>query len=124
MVMWAISFVGIGVAVWSTFLTDHFDLFGLRQTWLFLRGREYTPVPFQEKSLYKFVRHPMMLGMLVWMWATPTMSIGHALFAASMSLYVAIGITLEERGLARTLGEPYADYRRRVRAILPIRPNR
>jgi protein-S-isoprenylcysteine O-methyltransferase Ste14 len=120
MVLWAISFLGIGLTVWSTFLTDHFDLFGLRQAWLHMREREYTPVPFQERSLYKLMRHPMMLGLLVWMWVTPTMSVGHLVFAASMSAYVAIGIVLEERGLSRTLGEPYADYRRRVRALLPI----
>jgi methanethiol S-methyltransferase len=117
-VVWAVAAGGAALIVGSTFLTDHFDLFGLRQVWL---GDRYTPVPFVERSLYKHVRHPMMLGVLVWVWAAPDMTVGHALFAVGMSAYVFIGVAFEERGLARTLGAPYEDYRRRVPAFFPRR---
>jgi protein-S-isoprenylcysteine O-methyltransferase Ste14 len=115
----ALALVGVGLVIASSFLTDHFDLFGLRQVWLFASGRPYTPVPFKEHALYRVVRHPMMLGFLLSFWAAPTMSVGHALFAAGMSAYIPIGILFEERALARTLGEPYRQYRRTVPAIIP-----
>jgi protein-S-isoprenylcysteine O-methyltransferase Ste14 len=117
MVVWAVAGAGSLLIVVSTFLTDHFDLFGLRQVWL---GDRYTPVPFVERSLYKLVRHPMMVGVLVFLWAAPDMTVGHAVFSAGMSAYVFIGVAFEERGLARSLGAPYEDYRRRVRRFLPL----
>jgi methanethiol S-methyltransferase len=117
--IWAVSGLGVALIVASTFLTDHFDLFGLRQVWLYARGREYTPVPFREWGLYRWIRHPMMLGVLIWIWATPSMTIGHLFFAGGMTLYILVGVTLEERSLARDLGAPYDAYRRRVGAILP-----
>jgi uncharacterized membrane protein len=115
------SEVGAVLIVYSTWLTNHFDLFGVRQVWLYSQGRPYMPVPFVEKSLYLHVRHPMMLGMLLWMWLTPTMTLGHLVFAAGMTAYIAIGIALEERGLVRELGATYEDYRRRVPALVPWR---
>jgi protein-S-isoprenylcysteine O-methyltransferase Ste14 len=118
-VVWGVSGAGILLVVASTFLTDHFDLFGLRQTWLHVLDRPYTPVPFRERGLYKHVRHPMMIGVLIWFWATPTMSIGHLIFALGMSVYIFVGVALEERELARALGEPYQAYRSRVRAFFP-----
>jgi protein-S-isoprenylcysteine O-methyltransferase Ste14 len=117
--LWGLFAAGGVLLAWATFLTDHFDLFGLRQTWLYARGRPYTPVSFAPRSLYKRVRHPMMLGILMLVWVTPTMSVGHLLFAAGMSGYIVIGVTLEERDLSRAHGEPYRAYRRRVGAILP-----
>jgi protein-S-isoprenylcysteine O-methyltransferase Ste14 len=117
--VWGVSGAGVLLVVVSTFLTDHFDLFGLRQTWLYVIGRPYTPVPFRERGLYKVVRHPMMVGVLLWFWATPTMSVGHLIFALAMSVYVFVGVAFEERQLARSLGEPYQAYRARVRAFLP-----
>ena len=119
--LWALSAVGVLLVVYSTYLTDHFDLFGLRQVWLHARGRPYAPVPFQERSLYRYVRHPMMLGILLWFWATPTMSVGHLVFAAGMSVYVLVGVTLEERELARHLGDEYRRYRARVGRLVPWR---
>jgi methanethiol S-methyltransferase len=119
--LWALSAAGVLLVVYSTYLTDHFDLFGLRQVWLHARGRPYAPVPFQERSLYRYVRHPMMLGMLLWFWATPTMSVGHLVFAAGMSVYVLVGVTLEERELARHLGDEYRRYRSRVGRLVPWR---
>ena len=119
--LWGIHLLGVVILVVATFQTDHFDLFGLRQVWLHARGRRYTPVPFQERGLYRRMRHPMMAGMLLWMWSAPTMSVGRLAFAAAMSGYIAIGIVLEERDLTRTLGAPYQAYRRRVRAVIPLR---
>jgi len=120
-VVWLVTATGVVLIVSSTLLTNHFDLFGLRQVWLHFRGRPYTPVPFVERSLYTRVRHPMMLGVLVWLWATPDMTVGHLVFAAGMSAYVFVGTAFEERELRRTVGAPYDDYRQRVRAFLPFR---
>jgi protein-S-isoprenylcysteine O-methyltransferase Ste14 len=118
-VIWGIGGVGAVLIVVSTLLTDHFDLFGLRQVWLHWSRRPYTPVPFVERSLYRHVRHPMMLGVCVWLWATPDLTLGHLVFSAAMTAYILVGIVFEERGLARDLGAPYEDYRRRVPALLP-----
>jgi len=115
----AVALAGTALAVAATFFTDHFDLFGLRQVWLHARGVPYTPVPFKQRAIYGHVRHPMMLGLLLAFWAAPTMTWGHALFAAGMTAYIAIGIALEDRGLARSFGADYERYRRDVPAIIP-----
>jgi protein-S-isoprenylcysteine O-methyltransferase Ste14 len=104
----------------STFMINHFDLFGLRQVWLRLNDEPYRPVPFVEVALYRFVRHPIMLGILVGIWATPRMSAGHLLFAAATTAYVFIGIFLEERDTRRALGESYERYRRKTSMIVPL----
>jgi len=114
-----VALAGTALAVAATFFTDHFDLFGLRQVWLHARGVPYTPVPFKQRAIYGHVRHPMMLGLLLAFWAAPTMTWGHALFAAGMTAYIAIGIALEDRGLARNFGADYERYRRDVPAIIP-----
>jgi protein-S-isoprenylcysteine O-methyltransferase Ste14 len=119
--IWAVSAIGVALIVVSTFLTSHVDLFGLRQVWLHARGVPYTPVPFREWFLYRYMRHPMMVGVLLWAWATPSMSGGHVIFAGGMTAYIVIGVAYEERDLARNLGAPYESYRARVRAFLPIR---
>jgi protein-S-isoprenylcysteine O-methyltransferase Ste14 len=119
--VWAVHLAGAALVVYSTFLTDHFDLFGVRQAYLYARGQPYTPVPFVERSLYRYVRHPMMVAIIVWLWAAPTMSLGRLVFAAAMTAYIAIGVAFEERALARSLGAPYEDYRARVRAFVPLR---
>ena len=89
------------------------------RVWLHARGRPYTPVPFKERGLYRYVRHPMMLGILLWFWSTPTMSVGHLVFSAGMSVYIVVGIALEERDLARHLGDAYVRYRARVGRFVP-----
>ena len=113
--------LGFGVVVYSSFIIDHFDLFGLRQVWLFLRRRPYTAPPFRVRSLYRWVRHPLMLGFLVAFWAAPTMSQGRLLFAAVTSLWILVAIQLEERTLAALLGDDYRDYRTRTSMIVPVR---
>src|SRR6476620_7390840 len=112
----ALAAGGAALVVWSSFLTSHVYLFGLRQVWLASRGLPYEPVPFRQRAIYRLVRHPMMLGFLIAFWATPTMTWDHALFAAVMSAYIAIGIRLEERELERQFGDAYRRYRGEVPA--------
>lgn len=107
-------------AFYATFLVDHFDLVGLRQVYLFLRGIHYTPVPFKEHSLYRLTRHPIMLGTLLGLWATPTLSMGHLLLSLGLSIYIFIGIRLEEKDLSDVHGEDYAKYCQKTSMIMPI----
>ena len=95
--LWGLWGVGWIVMLYSTFLVDHFDLFGLRQVYLCWRGAPYTPVQFKMRSLYRYVRHPMMVGFIIAFWATPKMSAGHLLFAIASTGMILIGIQLEER---------------------------
>ena len=105
----------------SSFLISHFELFGLQQVVFNLLGKLPTPPRFQAPWLYKLVRHPMMLGMLIAFWATPRLSVGHLLFAAGMSGYILVGIYFEERDLVRYLGDEYAAYQRQTPMLLPLR---
>jgi protein-S-isoprenylcysteine O-methyltransferase Ste14 len=107
------------IAVSSTFLISHADLFGLRQAWLPARGRPYTPPPFTDRGLYRRVRHPLMAGFLIVFWATPVMSAGHLLFAVAATGYIAVGIAFEEHDLRLALGQTYASYQGRVPALIP-----
>jgi methanethiol S-methyltransferase len=102
----------------ATFLINHFDLFGLRQVWLYLRGKEYTPLAFKTPSLYKYVRHPLYVGWFLAFWATPTMTGAHLLFAVLTTVYILIAIRFEERNLMEAHPE-YIEYRRRVPMLLP-----
>lgn len=103
----------------STFMINHFDLFGLRQVYLRMRGLDYTPVGFTERAFYKFVRHPIMLGFVIAFWATPRMTIGHVVFAIATTGYILIGIFLEERDLMRSHAAEYGAYRARVPMLFP-----
>jgi protein-S-isoprenylcysteine O-methyltransferase Ste14 len=118
--MFAISLLGFGIVLYSSFLIDHFDLFGLRQVFLNLRRREYHEHPFMERSLYRAVRHPLMLGFMIAFWVAPTMTAGHLLFAILTTAYIFVGTHLEERDLIRYLGQAYLDYRERTPMFFPI----
>lgn len=110
---------GWGIVLYTTFLIDHFDLFGLRQVTLNLRKRPYVHPPFIAQSLYRLIRHPLMAGFLIAFWFTPTMSGGRLLFAAVTTLYVLAAIQLEERDLMRLLGDDYRRYRQRTPMLVP-----
>jgi methanethiol S-methyltransferase len=103
----------------STFLINHFDLFGLRQIWFQLRREPYKPVPFRTPMLYRVVRHPLYVGLLLAFWSTPTMTLTHLFFALATTGYILIAIQLEERDLLAEHPE-YAHYRKRVPMLLPF----
>ena len=110
---------GWAVAVSSTFMISHSDLFGLRQAYVYARGARYHPPPFTERGLYRRVRHPLMAGFVVIFWLAPTMTIGHLLFAAAATGYILAGIAFEEHDLKLSLGQAYTSYQARVPALIP-----
>ena len=104
----------------STFMIDHFELFGLRQAYLYLRDKKDVPKEFRTPALYKYVRHPLYVGWIIAFWATPRMSVGHLVFAVGTATYILIAIQLEERDLVGVFGETYEEYQQRVPMLLPI----
>jgi protein-S-isoprenylcysteine O-methyltransferase Ste14 len=110
---------GVGLVLISTFLIDHFDLFGLRQTWIYFRGHAYEEKHFATPLLYKWIRHPLYVGWLMAFWITPVMSAGHFLFALVMTGYILIAIPMEESDLLHALGEPYRRWRARTPMFVP-----
>ena len=117
----AVSLVGWVIVFTSTFLINHFELFGLRQVTANLAGREIPAARFRTPLYYKFVRHPLYLGFIIAFWATPDMSVGHLLFAAVTTLYIFVGIFLEERDLVGLFGDQYRRYRKQVSMLIPWR---
>ncbi|MDH3892774.1 MAG: isoprenylcysteine carboxylmethyltransferase family protein [candidate division Zixibacteria bacterium] len=116
--------VGWLIVLLSTFMINHFDLFGLRQTWLPLIGKPLTPPHFQTTGFYKIVRHPIMFGFVVAFWATPHMTLGHLFFSIMTTGYILVGIWFEERDLIADLGENYLKYRREVSKLIPWFPKK
>jgi len=114
-----IYLLGWALLLYSTFLIDHFDLFGLKQVWRRLRGNPYRPPQFYTPSLYKLVRHPLYVGWLTIFWAAPTMTVAHLVFALATTAYILIAIQLEERDLVDAFGEHYLAYRRSTPMLVP-----
>ena len=116
---WGVLILGFFVVLLSTFIIDHFDLFGLKQVWRHLQQKAYAHPGFKVTYFYRFVRHPLYLGWLMTFWGTPRMTLGHLLFALGMSGYILIAIRYEERDLEHFLGEDYARYREKVPMLIP-----
>lgn len=130
-VVWSVSsqmftygVIGVALLGWAylfiaSFAINHFELFGLQQVYFFFRGKEQVQVPFKERLMYKFDRHPIMTGAVLGMWFTPTMTVDHLMFAGLFSLYIVFGVTVEERDLIKQWGKGYLDYKKRVKSIVP-----
>jgi protein-S-isoprenylcysteine O-methyltransferase Ste14 len=120
-VLWCLYFFGWALVFYSSFVIDHFELFGLKQVWRAFQGGDHASAPFSERSLYRWVRHPLMLGFIIAFWSAPTMTLGRLLFAAITTLWILIAIQIEERDLAHFLGEPYREYRARTPMLIPLK---
>lgn len=116
---WGLFGLGWGLVVLSSCLIDPFELFGLRQVWRHVRQQPATEAAFRTPLLYRWVRHPLYLGVLIALWATPTLTAGHLLFAAGLTAYIGVGIAFEERDLLARFGARYAAYQQQVGPLWP-----
>lgn len=114
------NLAGWGIVFVSTFLINHFDLFGLRQVWLYFTGKPYTTLPFRLPLFYRFVRHPLYLGFLIAFWSTPVMTMAHLLFAVLTTGYILTAIRLEEKDLIAHFGEKYRNYKKWAPMLIPF----
>lgn len=116
----ALFWLGWLLVLAGTLMIDHFELFGLRQIFFYIRGEEYAEIEFKEPLLYKYCRHPIMLGFLIAFWATPRMTAGHILFSVATTAYILLAIQFEEHDLITAHGEKYKEYRGRTSMLLPM----
>lgn len=119
-VLQSLCLVGFGIVLVSTFLINHFDLFGLRQVGLYFMGEKYEPLAFRTPLFYKYVRHPLYLGFMIAFWAAPTMTAAHLFFAIMTTAYMLTAIRFEERDLLNHFGEKYKEYRRNAPMLIPF----
>jgi protein-S-isoprenylcysteine O-methyltransferase Ste14 len=120
-VLQGLYWIGWGPVLVSTYLIDHFGLFGMKQVYNYLVGKRYEPPPFKASTLYKIVRHPIYLGFIIAFWATPRMTAGHLVFAVMTTAYILVAIQFEERDLIRLYGDSYQKYREQVSMLFPLR---
>jgi len=123
-VLWAVFWLGWAILLLATFLINHFELFGLRQVFSYLIGREIPETEFRTPFIYRYVRHPIYLGFLLGFWAAPVMTAGHLLFAIGATGYILVGIWFEERDLIAQFGDRYRQYRDQVGMLIPSRKTR
>ncbi len=119
-ILTGISLLGFGIVLISTFLINHFGLFGLRQVWFYFSGKSYQPLVFRTPFFYKYVSHPLYLGWMIAFWAAPTMTIAHFLFASLCTLYMLTAIRFEERDLIKVFGEKYLRYKETAPMLIPF----
>jgi len=118
-VLWSLYAFGWTYLLLSTFVTNHFELMGLRQVYLYFRNQPYKPLPFTRKFMYRYSRHPMMLGVMIGLWAIPAMTVTHFIMATLFTIYVVIGIYFEEKDLIKDFGEVYLQYKKEIATFLP-----
>jgi protein-S-isoprenylcysteine O-methyltransferase Ste14 len=116
----SLCLIGFGIVLVSTFLINHFDLFGLRQVWFYFIGKKYEALPFRTPLFYKYVRHPLYFGFLIAFWSTPTMTVAHLFFAIMTTGYILTAIQFEENDLVKIFGAKYRDYKRSAPMLIPF----
>ena len=120
LILTSLCLLGFGIVLVTTFLINHFDLFGLRQVWLYFTGKKYKALAFRTPLYYKYVRHPLYLGFMIAFWSAPTMTAAHLFFAVLTTAYMLIAIQFEERDLITYFGKDYQDYRRTAAMLIPF----
>lgn len=118
-ILWGVFGLGVAIVVLSSYQISHTSLFGLQQVYDYYKNRETEPPSFQTPGFYRYVRHPLMTGVILWFWATPQMTVGHLLFAGGFTIYIVIGTHLEENMLLDIHGEAYEEYRQTVPRFFP-----
>lgn len=120
LVLNSLCLFGFGLVLVSTFLINHFDLFGLRQVWFYFMGRKYEAIPFRTPLFYNYVRHPIYLGFIIAFWATPTMTAAHLFFAIMTTAYMVVAIQFEENDLIKQFGAKYMEYKKLAPMLIPF----